>query len=323
LAFEALFPMPRVKEFGPASLDLGRSSWASWHLPVDPDVCAELGPQERERLGRTSFVLFATRRAPLPMTHAEPENESLPQRVENLFYGLVVSGGVGYTKAYRLAGAHLGGRISAAMDEQQTFFPKMHREGGRPPSPLTLENFRSASRFADRLERVRQDHIENSKKDLAYWRFISGLSAFLDGCRTRTDRYDVRMHQFVRAIESFLPSDAFGADKFASYGKRLVTDSGGTETVATLKEMYRLRNKFEHHEHWKEAHISGTVPEKTVVARLHQAEALCREIYRRMLAGPSDNSSLWRSASDIKTLWSKAGNLDAIWGAPFDLGVIS
>jgi hypothetical protein len=257
------------------------------------------------------------------MTHAESENEALPQRVDNLFFGLVVSGGVGYTKAYRLTGAHLGRRIGAAMDEQQTFFPKMYREGGRPPSPLTLENFRSATRFADRLERVRRDHIENSKKDLAYWRFISGFSAFLDGCRTRTDRYDVRMHQFVRAIESFLPSDAFGAHKFASYVKRIVTDSHDSDTVATLKEMYRLRNKFEHHEHWKEANLSGSVPEKTVVARLHQAEALCREVYQRILAGPNDNTSFWRNASDIRALWSKPGNLDAIWGTPFDLGKIS
>jgi hypothetical protein len=220
--------------------------------------------------------------------------------------------------------AHLSDRIGVGMDaEQQTFFTKRYFERGLPPSPLTIEAFREASIFADRLERVRQEHIDKSKKDLAYWRFISRLSAFLDGCRTRFDRYDVRLHQFVRAIESFLPSGTHGADRFAQYVKRLVTDSEGADTIATLKEMYRLRNKFEHHEHWKEAKISGAILEKTVISRLHQAEAVCREIYRRMLATVCDNSSFWRSASDIKDLWSKGGNLDAIWGAPFDLGLIS
>jgi hypothetical protein len=218
-------------------------------------------------------------------------------------------------KKASLAGAHLGDRITARMvGEQHTIFTRMYREAGRPPLPLTQENFRAASRFAERLERVRQEHIVNSIKDLAYWRFISGLSAFLDGCRTVVERYDVRLHQFARAIESFLPSDACGADRFAQYVKRLVTDSQGADTVTTLKEIYRLRSKFEHHEHWKEAKISGAVPETTVIARLHQAEALCREIYRRMLANTSDNSGFWRSASDIKDLWSKAGGLDAIWG---------
>ena len=171
-------------------------------------------------------MLFAKRSAPLPMTQAEPENEALTKRVENLLYTLAVSGGVGFTKIYRLAGAHPGDRIGARMDvEQQRLFARTYREGGQLPSPLTRETFFSASRFAGRLDQIRQEHIAKSINDRSYWRFISGFSAFLDGCRTRVDRYDVRLHQSVRAIESFLPSNAYGADKFAQYVKRLVTDS--------------------------------------------------------------------------------------------------
>lgn len=324
LAFEGLFPLPRLADFGAAGLDLDNGSWAAWQLPFDPRGCTQLGERDREQLLRATFVLSVRRRAPLPMAQIEPENEALPQRAENLLYGLVVSGGVGYKKAYRVAGAHLGDGVEARLDlEQQTFFPSMYRQAGQPPAPLTTETFHSARRFADRLERVRQEHVLKAKDDLAYWRFISGLSAFLDGCRTRVDRYDVRLHQFVRGIESFLPTDAFGARKFAQYSRRLVTDSTGVNVVSSLNEMYRLRNKFEHHEHWKEANLSGPVPERTVVARLHQAEALCREIYRRMFANSSDNSHFWRTALDIGEFWSKGGNLDAIWGVPFDLGLIS
>ena len=160
-----------------------------------------MGERDREQLLRATFVLSVRRSAPLPMAQIEPENEALPQRVENLLYGLVVSGGVGYKKAYRVAGAHLGDRVEARIDlEQQTFFPSMYGQAGQPPLPLTPETFHSARRFAERLERVRQEHVLKAKDDRAYWRFISGLSAFLDGCRTRVDRYDVRLHQIASPV---------------------------------------------------------------------------------------------------------------------------
>src|SRR5260370_8800492 len=138
----------------------------------------------------------------MPMAQIEPENDAVPQRAESLLYGLVVSGGVGYKQAYRIAGAHLGDRVEARLDlEQQIFFPSMYRQAGQPPAPLTTETFHSARRFADRLERVRQEHVLKAKDDLAYWRFISSFKAFFGGRWTPGARYDTPLPHVVRGVD--------------------------------------------------------------------------------------------------------------------------
>src|SRR5271156_1002036 len=134
LAFTGLFPLPQLEDLGTAGLDLGNGSWAARQLPFDPRNCAELGEFQREQLLESSFVLFVKRQAPLPMKQVEPENEALPQRNLNLLYGLVVSDGVGYEKAYRVDGGHHGDRVEARADvEQQKFFTRMYRESDKPP----------------------------------------------------------------------------------------------------------------------------------------------------------------------------------------------
>src|SRR6185437_11317060 len=103
-----------------------------------------------------------------------------------------------------------------------------------------------------------------------------GLSAFRSA--VFAPEGEVRLHQFVRTVESFLPPQVFGENAFAKHAERFLADSDSNKL---LREMYRLRNKSEHHLHFEAAELSGSVPEATANLRTHQAETLSRELFRR------------------------------------------
>lgn len=133
---------------------------------------------------------------------------------------------------------------------------------------------------------------------------------------------EVRLHQFVRAIESFLPPSAWGQDEFARRASILLRNPDDPATGELLKEIYRLRNKAEHLEHFEEARLSGSIPEETATRRLRQAEALCRELYKRFFVDAPDFLTLYRDTGTIENLWSDHAIVRTKWGAPFDLQAI-
>lgn len=145
-----------------------------------------------------------------------------------------------------------------------------------------------------------------------YWRAFSGLDAFKTAVKSRLAH--VKLHQFVRAIESFLPSKASGERPFSEYCKNLCPKN---ETA--LGEMYRLRNMSEHHRPFAHAFGSGTEPAKTADRRLRQAEVLCRELFRRFFADLPDFQIHFRDDSSLERFWADTLTLESAWGAKLDL----
>ena len=172
-----------------------------------------------------------------------------------------------------------------------------------------------AAKFAGRLKQNIDSHegdYKNGRKPPRYWRVNSGVAAFLEACRSRL--HHVRMHQYVRAIESFLPPDAWGETKFANT-IGILCESGAIES---LKEIYRLRNKAEHHEYFENAELSGSVPEETAWLRVWQAEVLCLELYRLFFTQSGNFLCAYSDSSSIKNFWAN-GASRAEWGAPLHL----
>ncbi len=167
-----------------------------------------------------------------------------------------------------------------------------------------------------RLERINGIHESDHKagaKPPTFWRVISGVTSFLDACRSY--RYETRIHQYVRAIESFLPPSAFGQRLFAK--KAALLCEQGERTTDALKEMYRLRNKAEHHEYFEEAKLSGGIPEDVARLRALQAEALCIELYRRFFTKSVRFLDLYRDSETIEGFWSTDSGVQSEWGSPF------
>jgi|GEM_PF-6242075 len=172
-----------------------------------------------------------------------------------------------------------------------------------------------AAEFARRLKQIIDSHegdYENGRKPPRYWRVNSGVVAFLEACRSPL--HHVRIHQYVRAVESFLPPKAWGETKFANT-IGILCESG---VIESLKEIYRLRNKTEHHEYFEDAELSGSVPEETAWLRVWQAEVLCLELYRRFFTQSGDFLSAYSDSSSIENVWAENAAASE-WGAPLHL----
>jgi hypothetical protein len=109
-------------------------------------------------------------------------------------------------------------------------------------------------------------------------------AAFIAGLRA--ELADVRLHQFVRAAESFLPSAAWGAAAFVEHARSFVSENPDPATL--LMELYRLRNVAEH------------------TATSTEACLMC----------PSRSVHRWRIAACVKQKAFPARSLPPTWSAP-------
>ncbi len=176
-----------------------------------------------------------------------------------------------------------------------------------------------AVEFARRLKQIidwhEGDYARNCKPP-RYWRVNSGVAAFLEACRSRLCH--VRIHQYVRAIESFLPPTAWGKKQFAD--KMGILCGSDQQGIEALKEIYCLRSKAEHHEYFEDAQLSGSVPEQTAWLRAWQAEVLCLKLYRRLFTKSGVFLKAYSDSDSIKTFWANGvASVQTEWGAPLHL----
>ena len=126
------------------------------------------------------------------------------------------------------------------------------RSDGVSPPTAQIDDLVRAARFAERAQSMYADRESDAQ---LYWRAFSGLDAFMTAVKSLLAH--VKLHQFVRAIESFLPSKASGERPFSEYCKNLCP-----KNETELGEMYRLRNMSEHHRPFAHAFGSGSEPAK-------------------------------------------------------------
>jgi len=234
----------------------------------------------------------------------DAETAVVERRVGFFAWGLVLSVGV---PQFDLA------RIVSGWRDQGGFRLKLGtpehfvRSGGFPRPVALTEDFFQAGRFAQRAESMAAER----KADVQlYWRAFSGLDAFMTGVKSQLAH--VKLHQFVRAIESFLLSKASGEKHFSEYSKTCV-----------------LRTK------WSLGRCTdcGTCP--SIIARLGMwSDPPRRPISdcgrRRYSAGSFSAVSsqtyltfrfIFAISSSVKLLWEDTPFLERAWGAKLDLNL--
>jgi hypothetical protein len=93
--------------------------------------------------------------------------------------------------------------------------------------------------------------------------------------------------------------------------------SGSDSTsIGALKELYRLRNKAEHHEYFEDAGLLAPIQEEAAWFRTWQAEVLCLELYRRLFTKSSAFLNAYLDSAAIESFWAN-GAVQTEWGAPF------
>jgi len=314
LAFKNYCPMPIA---GPDPVHLGDGNWLSKSLPfpLNERCRGQLGKHAAQELERANLVLVAKRVPSVPDVPPTDANIDV-RRVTYLHYGLAVWACIPkYQDAILLLGGHDDGGVGVVEGERQYLFHGSCEAAKNAAVVLApMERLEAAVDFAVRLEGINAAHEADYKtgaKPPKFWRVISGVTAFLDACRSY--RYEVRMHQYVRAIESFLPPSVSGAKSFAEKASLLCTPKNA------LEEMYRLRNKAEHHEYFEDAKLCGGKPEDAARSRVSQAEALCVELYRRLFTKNADFLRLYETGASIENFWSNDSLVRKQWGEPFVL----
>lgn len=291
--------------------------WISQRLPfkVDDWWKQQLGKIIADRLERySSFVLTVK----LPSSQPEivdADNAFLSDRLNFLLWGIAVLAGVPEFESGRLLS---GGRTPTNINLRQVgSVEQFYRTRAAPVPTATINDLGEAARFAVRIEAVKREKSEDVS---LYWRLTSGLNAFVTGLKARHP--DARLHQFVRAVESFLPPSVFGKNKFSEHAGLLLPTGSQTETV--LQQMYDLRSAAEHHRRFDTRTLIGVAnPETVAMQRTRQAEAFARELYRRFMTGKDDLSASFKNDDSIENLWSKSDELNRIWGSPFNIHAIT
>src|ERR1035437_555620 len=291
---------------GLSATEVGKGLWVSTgdELPFKLDTWwrRQLGDIVADYLEKeASFCLTAKQPSKDP-TIVDAEIVFLERRVRFFAWGVVLS--VGATQ-FDLARIVSGGRDEKGFRLKLGTPEHFVRSGGFPRPTSQIEDFFRAARFTERAQSMEAERESDAQ---LYWRALSGLDAFVTAVKSQLAH--VKLHQFVRAIESFLPSKGSGERPFSKYCKNLCPTN---ETE--LKEIYRLRNMSEHHRPF--VHAVGSA--ETADRRLRQADVLCRELFRRFFADLPDFQIHFRDNSSLKRFWEDTPVLERAWGPKLDL----
>ncbi|MGB3552606.1 MAG: hypothetical protein WA993_18145 [Candidatus Binatus sp.] len=297
---------------GPSATEVGHGLWVSTgdELPFELDTWwhRQLGDIVADNLeNEFSFCLTAKQPSKNPRI-LDAEVSHLERRVAFFAWGVVLSVGAPHFDLARIVS---GGKGEEGFRLKLGTVEHFVRPGGLPRPIAEIEDFVRAARFTERIASMEEER--NSDAQL-YWRAFSGLDAYQTAVKSPLAH--VKLHQFVRAIESFLPSKASGELAFSEYCKNLCPAN-----EAELREVYRLRNLSEHHRPFAHAFERVSDPAKTADRRLRQAEMLCRELFRRFFADLSEFEIHFRDDSSLKRFWRDTSTLERAWGPKLDLNV--
>ena len=259
---------------------------------------------------RPRVVLTAKEPSATPAA-LDNENQLLCNRVAHVLWGVAAVAGIPMFNLARLfSGGSVDGetRIQRSATVEQ-FYKSVHR---RPT--IGARELRSAVRFAQRLDEMMRFKDENPR---LFWRFVSGTNAFVTGLKASD--HEERLHQFVRAIESFQQASGRGWRDFARCSSLFIAHAENDTVQKILEEMYDLRSAAEHHRHFAERALPGVeAPEEHARRRGRQAD-LARELFARFVAGEQDLLYLFRDDQTLESTWADAEKVRTAWGELLDL----
>ncbi len=292
-------------------LDLGGGLWAASSPPfgIGETWQGWIGSINSRRIEDANFWLIAKRLSPTPEI-LDQENQDLKDDVWHVFLGLLLLGTPSYEGGYLLTGAHARG----APDVRQYSEPQQYRLFHRDRHlRIGEQELRSAIPIRDGLRAVYADP--------QYMRVRRGISVFWKGLEE--EALIARLHEFVRAVEAIVKPVPPGIKKKMIDRCQTFTGRSANAAVA-IGEAYELRSKEEHLLDWEDAlvHVPVKCREETLSKRLHQAEALARHIYQRVLTSRPHLANFQDAAIDGFWNLPEADRMRH-WGVPFDIGSIA
>ncbi len=293
-------------------MDLGNGLSVGSNIPVAiADFWRDaLGTVKSEQLEDANVVLLTITPSDTPYENGGA-NRPLLNRVQYLHWAITLAAGVSsYESAILLTGGRgaEGPRVRFVGNAQE-----IYPTGDHLAPAVTLADLHLASTITHAIEAIHQGATLFGP----YWRILSGFDAFLSGLRS--PRFHIRLHQFVRAIEAFLPPTAVGAAAFTDRATTFLAGPppAGAAGAVILQQLYRLRNAAEHHRDLSYALDDLPEPDRVLVAnrRVRQAETLARVLYRRLLTMPTATREHWMSDASISAFWTRPElERRAIWG---------
>jgi hypothetical protein len=294
-------------------VNLGYGCWAlpGPPLPLDDQWRAWLGEIEADQVEESNLVLFAKSTSLTPIV-VDAEMEALQARVQYLHWGIVIAAGIpSYEHAVIIAGGNDGG---AARVRTVGALQRIWLTHGAHGALVAVPHFGEACDITTRIEVAYHARLQDS----TYRRVMRGLNAFVAGLRSQPG--DVRLHQFVRAIESFAPPGTYRADGFVDcIGDLLPTNPDPSDV---LRQLYNLRSAAEHHGDLDKplGHLPTADRFEVANRRVRQAEALARSLFRRLLSVRSAYLHQFRDDDSFRRFWSQPSWVRrSIWGEGIDL----
>lgn len=258
----------------------------------------QLGTIHRDELNECNLFLWALRPSKAPEV-LDRENRSLRKKVYQLYLGLLLS--VPYMRHGRLTSL-TGAATESATVRSLTWYPQTFYTVGSPLAPITLRRLQDAAMIGKAL---------GAHSLVPSHRMVRSLRAFRQA--TESPELDIRLHQFVRAIDAFLaPPFGKSAIRFGERFAAINRDQGR----AVAKECYEIRSAIEHLRgpyNGMRRYPSGG-KHRRLVRRTIEAETIARYLLFTYFA----NRELWphlRSRTSVDELWHRgAGELKEACG---------
>jgi hypothetical protein len=283
----------------------------TWFLPKIPIELTEhwkqwLGSIISEKIEKSNFALIIKQHSDKP-DEIDSINQSLRQRIFNLFYCIIFQGIPSAQNIYVLTGANVNNKYDIQNYSSEEKLYPIHdvKLGVVTPSKLL---------YATTMNQ-QYESISSSKE--TFRRLRLGFHSLVKAMREQF--IDFRLHDYVRAIEA-LVKPKWGEIRRGFVNRCQTFVKVCDETRQILNEIYLMRSTNEHLNKWLDPlEDKYENPEKIGFERLWQVENLALSAYSKLLSD-SNLFHIFETDDNIDSFWAKSDEeRRAIWGKPLDI----
>ena len=284
----------------------------TWFLPKIPVEVSEhwkqwLGSITSESIDKSNFVLIVKQHSNKP-DEIDSINQSLRQRIFNLFYCIIFQGIPSAQNIYVLTGANVNNKydIQNYSSEEKIY----------PIHDVKIDIVTPSKLLYATTMNQQYESIYSSKE--AYRRLRLGFHSLVRAIRE--ELIDFRLHDYARAIEALVKPKWQRTIRKNFVHRCQTLTKACSETQQILTDIYLLRSANEHLNSWLSSLESlYDNAEKTAFERLWQVENLALSTYSKLLLDPN-LLQIFETDESIDSFWAKPDDeRRSIWGKPFDI----
>jgi hypothetical protein len=289
-------------------IQLAPGLWCVDQLPfgVGDFWTSHLGEGRIEQIMRSNVLIFCIAPAQQPQV-LDGENEALMQRVQRMFYALLMQ------LVFHHDGVELfsGARVDENPDIRQITDLRDHF---RPPQVRVGRISRAHLVRAAGAEGGIQEYLRRTGGADRLWHGFHALQ------RGFMEFYgDERLHQFVRAVEAILRLEA-GRSRTQFAHRAQLFSGRSNENREWLLELYDLRSATEHMNDYRAVlGHRGARWDDTATLRAYEAQVLASQVYLR-LAESAALRGRFNDDANSEQFWRMLeADQQSEWGAAFDV----